>query len=339
MSDTPGYSNHRVDHSAIWTGSKMIIWGGGWLNYFTNDGYSYDPQNDHWDLIGNGGVFPGLIGRASHSAIWTGNSMVIWGGINSTKSLASGYRYEPDTGIWTNLSQVNAPSPRHSHSAIWTGSEMIIFGGLGGTSADPLPTDAAKYDPLLDTWRPISMVGAPSPRGNHLAFWNGSKMIIWGGYNGVGSLNSGGIYDPTTDTWSPMTNAGAPADYARPIGVWTGSDLLVWNGIGAGGRFSIKSGKWNALSTVGAPTPRNGHQAVFAQGEMVIWGGLNSSGNPTTDPGARYNPITDVWTTMSSQNSPTPRAYHSILWTGEWLLVWGGMMKSGVLKNGKRYSF
>jgi hypothetical protein len=34
--------------------------------------------------------------------------------------------------------------------------------------------------------------GAPSGRNGHTAAWTGSRMIVWGGYNGSGYLNDGG---------------------------------------------------------------------------------------------------------------------------------------------------
>src|SRR5204863_1196966 len=39
-----------------------------------------------------------------------------------------------------------------------------------------------------------SVTGAPIGRDQHTAVWTGSEMIIWGGYNVVGALNTGGRY-------------------------------------------------------------------------------------------------------------------------------------------------
>jgi len=71
--------------------------------------------------------------RASHTAVWTGSEMIMWGGFNQngdqTHSLNTGGRYSPSTDSWTATAIANAPLGRSLHTAVWTGSEMIIWGG------------------------------------------------------------------------------------------------------------------------------------------------------------------------------------------------------------------
>ncbi len=40
-----GAPSGRSGHTAVWTGSKMIVWGGG-----SNTGGIYDPATDSWTL-------------------------------------------------------------------------------------------------------------------------------------------------------------------------------------------------------------------------------------------------------------------------------------------------
>jgi hypothetical protein len=46
-----------------------------------------------------------------------------------------------------------------------------------------------------EQWRP-TLVGAPMARAYHTAVWTGSKMVVWGGYNGSSPLDTGGRYVP-----------------------------------------------------------------------------------------------------------------------------------------------
>ena len=62
----------RAGHTAIWTGSEMIIWGGG-----NNTGGRYDPSTDTWRPTSVGANVPSP--RWGNTAIWTGEEMVIWG--------------------------------------------------------------------------------------------------------------------------------------------------------------------------------------------------------------------------------------------------------------------
>jgi len=74
--------------------------------------------------------------RRSHTAVWTGTEMIVWGGCSDffcNNPLNTGGRYNPTTDSWTATSTTNAPAARFDHTTVWTGSEMIVWGG--GTMA------------------------------------------------------------------------------------------------------------------------------------------------------------------------------------------------------------
>src|SRR5262249_43441279 len=50
----------------------------------------------------------------------------------------------------------------------------------------------------VDNWTATSITGAPDQRARPTAVWTGTEMIIWGGINGSGILNTGGRYSPST---------------------------------------------------------------------------------------------------------------------------------------------
>jgi hypothetical protein len=127
----------------------------------------------------------------------------------------------------------------------------------------------------------MTTTGAPVARSEHIAFWTGSGMIVWGGYNGASSLGDGGIYDPVTDTWTPL---GATTRTRRmPVGVWTGRELIVWGGEGRGGtagdgaRYEIASGRWTAIPYDAALRYRAEPTVVWTGAEMVLFGGLDTA--------------------------------------------------------------
>jgi hypothetical protein len=66
----------RALHTAVWTGSEMIVWGGSTRNVNVNTGARYDPVSDNWTKISNTNA-PTL--RVSHKAVWTGSEMIVWG--------------------------------------------------------------------------------------------------------------------------------------------------------------------------------------------------------------------------------------------------------------------
>jgi len=119
----------RRGHTAIWTGTEMIIWGGA-LNdnmwHFFNTGARYNPATDSWTPTSTTNA---PIGRWLHTAVWTGIGMIVWGGGNNTDFLNTGASYDPTNDIWVALGTTNTPDARVHHSAIWTGTQMIVWGG------------------------------------------------------------------------------------------------------------------------------------------------------------------------------------------------------------------
>jgi len=81
-----------------------------------------------------------------------------------------------------------------------------------------------------DTWTGTSVTNAPSGRDVHTAIWTGSEMIVWGGGNSSGALNTGGRYNPTTDGWTATSTINAPEARDYHTAVWTGSEMIVWGG-------------------------------------------------------------------------------------------------------------
>jgi hypothetical protein len=94
---------------------------------------------------------------------------------------------------WTATTSYNAPSPRVWHTAVWTGSKMIVWGGASPGSGYPLNTGGI-YDPSTNNWSATTLANAPAARVTHTAIWTGDKMVVWGGTEINGPLNSGGIY-------------------------------------------------------------------------------------------------------------------------------------------------
>jgi hypothetical protein len=73
----------RWDHTAVWTGSEMIVWGGDNCFDVLNTGGRYSPSTDSWTAISTTNAPEA---RLVHTAVWTGNEMVIWGGVPQSGS-------------------------------------------------------------------------------------------------------------------------------------------------------------------------------------------------------------------------------------------------------------
>src|SRR5437879_3673214 len=178
--------------------------------------------------------------RYLHTAVWTGNEMIVWGGSNGN-GLNTGGRYNPSTDSWTATSATSAPAGRYGHTAVWTGSEMIVWGGNDNTSYF---NTGGRYKPSTDSRTATSATSTPAGRHGHTAGWTGSRMIVWGGYDGSNFRNAGGKYcaaaltptptptppQCTDDTWAPTSLSNAPDGRSFHRAVWTGSEMIVWGG-------------------------------------------------------------------------------------------------------------
>jgi Kelch motif len=276
----------RGYHTAVWTGSEMIVWGGEDSNVF-NTGGRYNPSTDSWTATS---ITNAPAGRAYHTAVWTGNEMIVWGGGGAGGLLVNGGRYNPSTNTWRATGTTNAPSRRMFHTAVWTGSEMIVWGGWDGNTN---VSSGGRYNPGTDTWE--SMNWAPEARSGHKAVWTGNEMIVWGGTVCTpvcSASNSGGRYNSSTDSWTATSTTNAPTGRYEHTAVWTGSEMIVWGGFNSrnpryprrtGGRYTPSTNTWRVTSTNNAPTGRYEHTAVWTGSEMIVWGGYNGDNT-----GGRY---------------------------------------------------
>jgi hypothetical protein len=175
----PAPPTARLFHTAVWTGSEMIVWGGEDSVGALNTGERYNPAADNWTALSATGA-PDA--RARHTAVWTGSEMIVWGGRGSLALLNTGARYDPAADTWTAVTASGAPAARWVHTAVWTGSEMIVW---GGETLEIYLNDGARYNPAGNIWGAVSTTGAPAARSAHTAVWTGSEMIVWGGSQNV----------------------------------------------------------------------------------------------------------------------------------------------------------
>lgn len=323
----------RERHTAVWTGSHMIVWGG----YFGgNTGGRYDPLTDTWTATS---TTDAPAARYEHTAVWTGGHMIVWGGTNGGPAFDSGGRYDPASDTWTPTSATNVPVARTGHTAVWTGSQMVVWGGYFylSPSVTYLHT-GGRYDPVTDTWTATSTTDAPAARYMHTAVWTGRHMVVWGGCASGSCLSTGGRYDPVSDTWLPTSTSGAPSARARHAAVWTERLMIIWGGSDGGGAgYDPMTDTWSSISTTNAPLDPWAPSAVWTGRLVIVWGGIDP--NAVVNTGGRYDPEIDTWTPTSIADAPSGRAWHSAIWTGNRMIVWGGYPdpSGGYVNTGGRY--
>lgn len=325
----------RTNHSAIWTGSEMIVWGGQSTMGILYGGAKYDPATNDWASMANGSA---VGARADHTAIWTGSNMWVWGGW-SNGELNTGGIYSVSGDSWSTMSTTSAPTARRYHTAVWGGSEMYIWGGHDGT--DFLNTGGRTQG---TSWTNLTTANAPSARSDHIAAWvigGNPSMVIWGGQDDDSALGDGGRLGTLTGPfWYGLPTDGAPTPrwgHSAVFGSGTSvSDqrILIWGGrndVGGlitGAALHNVNG-WRPITPSGAPSSRWGHTAVWTGKTMIVWGGEGSGG--VLSSGGVYNYLNQRWTAMTTSGAPSARVGHSAVFRPNLsypnkgvYVVWGG---------------
>jgi hypothetical protein len=304
----------RMNHTAVWTGREMIIWGGQEAGpQLVTDNGRYDPVLDQWNPVS---TVDAPLERIHHTATWTGTEMIIWGGITELNSITAktntGGRYNPITDTWLPISTVGAPSPRTSHTAVWTGTELIIWGGGVDTGA--------RYNPATNTWLPLTFFNAPSARSGHHAIFDGQKMIIIGGSDQA-TVTDHAIYDPAMDIWESLPMENSPGEAWSFVWhtnvVSSGTDMYVKShGLNTNlaiRRFNYQDQQWHDVADAcnSVETP----YAVWLNGRFMNWSRDFSEG-------VFYDEQRNAWVSLPA--SPAPASSVTVVATDNSVIVWGG---------------
>ena len=94
----PRMAYPRTGAAAVWTGSRMLVWGGGTIasggKVAPPHGEAFDPATDRWSAL----PMSPLQGRDTPVAVWTGSQMFVWGGATPGGTfLYDGAVYTPGT--------------------------------------------------------------------------------------------------------------------------------------------------------------------------------------------------------------------------------------------------
>jgi hypothetical protein len=307
----PGQLAHRKGAAVVWTGKRLIVWGGAIfrgtdLQTFP-DGAAYDPRGGRWEPLPPAPEHLWLRG-GNPLVVWTGREMLLWGGVTITDPEgnpnagrpANGLAYDPERRTWRRLPDRPAQLSRsHDKWAVWTGRELLV-GEVEETSIGG-GTVAAAYDPAANRWRLLPPSPALTGGYGHLrartAMWAGPRLLVWNYWSATARSRfdetsvadrpdevPDGIdlwaYDPATNRWTVLP---APPGQVRRIADWS---AMVWTG----------------------------QEVVVASLRMETIGGRDRPAGVA----GRYNPDRARWTPIAPQPSPVSRP--NLVWTGSALV-------------------
>jgi N-acetylneuraminic acid mutarotase len=281
-----------------------------------------------------------IAGRMWHSAIWTGDELIVWGGQGTEGPLGDGAAYDPVKNSW----RVLAPAPlgaRVDHGAVWTGKEMIVWGGRSDASASSTYfADGASYDPHTNTWERLP--GSPlTNRARPAAVWSTTtnEVLLWGGvYEFDFVASDGAAYDPAKRAWTilPTTDAKPRAVIASS---WSADHMNVVYGECKEGTKCHDAWSYNPsvnewLELAAGPsvfTASSGSASASRAGLTALFGGQDASGRVGN--GVLFFSGTKTWREIpkpTSELGPVPERTDATAWWADGkLAVYGGIVAAG----------
>ncbi len=268
----------RANASAVWADDEVILFGGGACGLASRtfgDGFRYRPWSQS-TVDFDASMAPGA--RVGHTALWTGEEMLIWGGSGQPQCVPDrcagvdevGGRYHPATDVWTPISATDAP---RGGGAVWTGESLLVWSGK-----DIEPEPGGVYTLASDSWQTIPVPEWSPPKGQPSSVaWIGEELFVWDGA-------SGARYNPSSQLWTRTSTVGAPFGVTASSVVWTGEEVVVL-GTAGGGHYHPKTDSWTPLATRDAFLPPGSSSVVWTGNEIIVFGGW-----PLTSQAARYGP-------------------------------------------------
>jgi hypothetical protein len=293
-----GAPSARVLATAVWTGSVVVVWGGGdGGSNVHGDGAVYDPMSNKWSMMQQSGAPTAR--RSAHGAYLNG-MVVLVGGVDHAGNVPSDVGlYDPKTDSWATGPTGTPPSLTSNPTVGTTATDFFFFGGTDATPADTNSFDDLTLTPPV-RWSAPTGTATPSARHGAFGGHDGTHFVVWGGALGTSYLGDGAAL--IGSSWTPLPSgpsSNAPTARAVEDG-HTGWSATVKTGVTLmiGGRAIgfLKDGALydSTTSTFSPVDPWPGgldHEwaaTAWTGTEFIVWGGL-SGGVPISE-GARFRP-------------------------------------------------
>ena len=341
----------RVKHTATLLQNGKVLAVGGYNGSVINGSAElYSIAAGTWSPTGS--ISPA---RESHTATTLLNGKVlVVGGSNGTSALASTTLYDPAKGTWTASGNLAVARSQHTATLLADGSVLVV----GGMVTNGAPAGAAeRYDPKNGTWSHTVSMSEPTPRwGQTATLLSNGWVLIAGGEDETGALQSTELYNPVSNTWTNVNATLSKARLGHSATALPNGKVLVAGGdnyddgfLNSAELFTFDEttpadSTWTAAGSM-VVNSRSGHSAtLLPNGNVLVAGGFGGDLNaPENPPHALtsielYDPdasIPGLWS--GAGNLESPRIIHTatLLPTGEVLLT-GGKHEENYLASAEK---
>jgi len=199
------------------------------------------------------------------------------------------WEYNLTTNAWAQLTTAGVTLPGVvQHALVFYNDALYVFGGWpnGGSNTNTLhKLDLTQSTP---TWSLVSTSGSITARRDPRGIMYGSKLLIWGGYDGDSQKD---LYEidlaSGTPTWNLLDNGSTltiPAQYSPALGIYQDKlSIVVYNSYSSGTYIQyceydlVGSNGWSEPATTNTPIVRFETASAMIGNKLYLYGGRFSS--------------------------------------------------------------
>lgn len=238
----PPLAQPRLGFGTVWTGDRLVLWGGGRAMHYRplpgcdpvcndalpegyRDAAALDPATGTWERLPD---VPAPVAAGFRTLAWTGEELL---GFTAAPEQARPrlQAWDPFTGAVRPLADL--PGTPDLAEALWTGRELLALQTKGAAPGDGAPVLVWSYDPAEDAWSTLPAPPVEATRDLAMV-WAGDELVLYGGTRWPDDF-SGGIA-PTVggalafDPEAPAPPPPAPSpDFAVEVAVEVDGELPV----------------------------------------------------------------------------------------------------------------
>ncbi len=334
LTATEALGTARFSHTeTLLPNGKVLIAGGGFASgpffFPTVSAELYDPIARTFTATGSMNT-----ARDGHTATLLPNGTVL---IAGGAGLNTAERYDPAAGTFTAITGSTMGSSRQGHTATLLTSgpnagKVLIAGGCTNSPCSSFTNTADLYNPTTNSFASAGTMVTARELHTATLLPNGNVLVA-GGSNSSGSLQSAQLYDSAAGAWSgtALTMVSVRTNHTATLLISgpNAGKVLIAGGFDSGTAQAIKQAELfnpsdnSFTATPDMGTTRRFHTAtLLPNGQVLVVGGATGSVTPVAST-ELYDPATNTW--IPSFSMGTARWIHTatLLPNGQVLLAGG----------------
>ena len=337
--ETAGAPLWQADSLVLLAGRKLVVLGG------TSDSmarHRYDLDTHQWTSNNSAdgknipiGVETGYMGYTK--GLLLGNLILLIQGQNPALQVGLGssssdsvnvWLYDPGNDTW----KAAAPFPltgRITPSFAITSGKLVVWGGASADNSQAF-NDGAVFDPVANSWTVMPTKGAPAVGQGYRAAADPTSGVVFfvgkGPYDTAGESDEGAVFHMATGTWTAVPASPVRGQQIANTNAFGNRLVVLRYATSTISVYDETSGKWTTLNTTACAAGRVGvaamPYAIYKNKLLLLLGGTSIAGI------SLYDLTTGAATDLDGAVAPVARANCSIAWTGDQLVVWGGVFST-----------